>query len=130
MKILMVTGENISDTSLEILMQLGHVRVHQYVYSNEKFLNDVDFENDQKYFDCLYSPDPDILLKVKPKIPYIYDIPSGRFQQELNFRIFDNSCSSFNLPSHIGPALLKKSCCFRTLSVSVLLFLHSKKTRI
>lgn len=90
MKIMMVTSNTTNDTCGEIIRQLGSGSVHQYIYSNDKFLSNVDFINDQKYFDCIYTPDPDILLKLKPKIPYFYDIPSGRFPQELNFKVFDS----------------------------------------
>ena len=93
MKIMMVTGKNYSDTSSEIVTQVGRGRVHNYIYSDGSFLNGLDFENDQKYFDCIYSPDPSILLKLKPKIPYFYDIPSGMFEQELNFKVFDRHYS-------------------------------------
>jgi len=93
MKVLILTGTTISDTCIEMLRKLGKGGAHLYIYSEGKFSNGMDFDNDQKYFDCIYSPDPDILLKVKPKIPYFYDVPSGRFDQELNFRVFDRHYS-------------------------------------
>jgi len=86
---MLVSGERVSDTCLEMIHQIGFGSIHQYIYSNGNFLNGVDFENDQKYFDCIYSPDPDILLKLKLRIPYYYDIPTGRFNQELNYTVFN-----------------------------------------
>jgi len=93
MKIMLVIGDKSGDAVLEMVRQLGIGNMHYYVYKEGKFLNSVDFENDQKYFDCIYSPDPDILLKLKLKIPYFYDIPSGRFNHELNYRVFDKHYS-------------------------------------
>jgi len=93
MKIMLVTDRAGTSTCLEMVRQLGHGNIHYYVYENGKFLNGVDFDNDQKYFDCIYSPNPEILLKLKLKIPYFYDIPSGRFNQELNFKVFNNHYS-------------------------------------
>jgi len=93
MKIMMVIGNKFTPTSLEMVRQLGRGRIHTYIYSDGKFMNGMDFDNDQKYFDCIYSPNPDILLKLKPKIPYFYDIPSGTFNQELNYRVFDRHYS-------------------------------------
>ena len=87
MKIMLVKGRETDDTCLEMIRQLGHGNIHSYQYDSNGF--DKDFDGDQKYFDCIYSPDPKILLKVKPKIPYFYDIPSGRFNHELNYKVFD-----------------------------------------
>jgi len=93
MKIMMVTGSDFKDTDREMARQLGSDNMHVYVYKNGEFLKGMDFDNDQKHFDCIYSPDPDILLKLKLKIPYFYDIPSGRFNQELNFKVFNRHYS-------------------------------------
>jgi len=88
MKVMLISSEEKSPTCLEMIRQLGSGNMHNYT------LNDLEaIENDQKYFDCIYSPDPDILLKLKLKIPYFYDIPSGRFKHELDYKIFDKNYS-------------------------------------
>ena len=86
---MLITGKEISDTCLEMIRILGFSSIRRYIYSEGSFPQDIDFENDQKYFDCVYSPDPDILLNLKLKIPYFYDIPSGLFDYELNFKVFN-----------------------------------------
>lgn len=93
MKVMFVTSENISDTCLEMIRQLGCGDGVRYIFNGLSFKNNKDFENDQKYFDCIYSPNPEILLKIKPKIPYFYDISSGNFEDELNFKVFHQAYS-------------------------------------
>jgi len=93
MKIMLVTtGSPFGDVESEMIRLLGR-SVHLYIYKDGKFLNGMDFDNDQKYFDCIYSPDPELLLKLKLKIPYFYDIPSGKFKYELNYRVFEKHYS-------------------------------------
>ena len=94
MKVMMIVDENISDTSLEMIRMLGFGNAVRYTYSNKQF--DKDFENDQKYFDCIYCENPKILLNLKIKIPYFYDIPSGTFKDELNFKIFNKYYSQIS----------------------------------
>lgn len=93
MKVMFITGEQKSDTCLEMIRQLGYGSLGHYVYSDGSFKNNKDFDNDQKYFDCIYSPNPEILLRLKPKIPYFYDIPSGTFDFDLNFKVFNQHYS-------------------------------------
>lgn len=93
MKIMFVTDDTISDTCLEMIRQLGYGNLGHYIYNGVSFKNNKDFDNDQKYFDCIYSPNPEILLKLKPKIPYFYDIPSGTFDFDLNFKVFNQHYS-------------------------------------
>lgn len=88
MKIMLISTKEKSPTCLEMVRQLGSGNIHSYDITDDGFL-----DNDQKYFDCIYSPDPDLLLKMKLKIPYFYDIPSGRFKNDLNYRVFDKHYS-------------------------------------
>ena len=48
-----------------------------------------EFEESQNNFDCVYSYDPRLLMERRIKIPYFYDIPSFCFDNELDYRAFE-----------------------------------------
>lgn len=65
-----------------------------YVYNKER--NDflryaektwISFEEEQKYFDCVYATNPDFLLNKKIQIPYFYNIKP---QQGLKYKEFND----------------------------------------
>jgi len=65
---------------------INHPAVCQY----KDYICDIsEFEESQNNYDCVYSYDPRLLMERRIKIPYFYDIPSLCFDNELDYRTFE-----------------------------------------
>jgi len=74
-----------------------HVGIYTYNQLKDDFLNYnilakewSSFEENQKDYNCVYSTNPQFLLNKKIKIPYFYNIYSNIFDNEMDFKEFNN----------------------------------------
>lgn len=65
------------------------------------FKYSIEFDKRQSDFSGVYCPDPRELLKIKVKIPYIYDISPKTFDDEMNYNSFIKFYSQISGPSAV-----------------------------